>query len=107
MPFINKFDEWKSAYKVPTLFCGYDSTSSQKHIAELAWQTGEAEVTPLGFDGAKKFMYLNSAKLLMSKGLLQIPKGIDASRTRCGPTTCRTRRSRRTSFRPCACRRSS
>jgi hypothetical protein len=77
MPFINRFDEWKAAYKVPTLFCGYDSTSSQKHIAELAWQTGEAEVTPLGFDGAKKFMYLNAAKLLMSKGLLQIPKGID------------------------------
>lgn len=73
MPFINKFDELRERYKVPESLRGYDSTSSQKAIAELAWSTGEAAVVPLSFDGAKKWQYINSVKILLSKGLLRAP----------------------------------
>jgi hypothetical protein len=31
---------------------------------------------PLGFDGSKKWEYINAAKLLMSKGLLMAPSGL-------------------------------
>jgi hypothetical protein len=74
MPFVSKFDEWSTTYRVAGQFKGYDSTSSQKALAELAWQTGEQPVQPLGFDGAKKWMYINSAKVLMSKGMLIAPR---------------------------------
>lgn len=73
MPFINKFDEYRERYGVIEMFRGYDSTSSQKAIAELAWATGDKMVVSLGFEGAKKWMYINAAKMLMSRGLLVSP----------------------------------
>lgn len=75
-PFLHKFSQYVSNYRVPLYYRGYDSTASQKHLAELAWQAGEEAVTPLGFDGAKKYEYLSAVKILLSKGLLQAPKGI-------------------------------
>lgn len=73
VPFINKFDEWMHRYRVLPYFRGYDSTSTQKAIAELAWQTDEERVVPLGFDGVKKWEYINAAKILMSKHLVKSP----------------------------------
>jgi hypothetical protein len=73
LPFTTKFDEYMTRYQVPISLRGYDSTSSQKALAELAWQTGGETVTPLGFDGAKKWMYINAAKTLMSKDLIIAP----------------------------------
>ena len=75
-PFLSKFDQYSVIYRVPNSFRGYDSTAAQRHIAELAWSAGEKDVIPLGFDGVKKWEYLNAAKILMSKGLLQIPSGV-------------------------------
>lgn len=73
MPFIKKMDEWMRMYHVPQEFRGYDSTSSQKAIAELAWMTEDQSVVPLGFEGGKKWRYINSAKVLMSKGVIKSP----------------------------------
>lgn len=73
MPFINKMDEWMHVYKVPTNFRGYDSSSSQKAIAELAWTVEDQSVVPLSFEAGKKWRYINSAKVLMSKGAVKCP----------------------------------
>lgn len=76
MPFINKFSDLRRKYRVPENFRGFDSTSTQKYIAELAWMSEDETVIPLGFDGSKKFQYLNATKFLLSKNKLQIPDGI-------------------------------
>ena len=75
-PFLSCFSKYAHQYKVPNSFRAYDSTSTQRHIAELANMTGEDAVVPLGFDGVKKWEYINAAKLLMSKGLLMAPSGL-------------------------------
>ena len=75
-PFLAAFGIHAANYHVPNNFRGYDSTSTQRHIAELAWASGDDQVIPLSFDGAKKWEYINAAKLLMSKGLLMAPSGL-------------------------------
>ena len=75
-PFIYKFQEWTGKYHVPTMFRGYDSTSNQKALAELAFETGEDQVTPLGFESGKKWQYLTALLLLAGADKLQIPAGI-------------------------------
>lgn len=79
LPFVMRFEAWAGKYRVPIDFRGYDSTSNQKAIAELSWQQNGLEVIPLGFDGVKKWMYLNALQLLLGKSLLEMPK-IDAIR---------------------------
>lgn len=76
VPFLSQFEQWSGYYRVPMGFRGYDSTGPQRYMAEWAAQMGEGTVVPLGFEGSKKWEYLNSAKILMSKGLIQIPAGI-------------------------------
>jgi hypothetical protein len=76
-PFINTFHEYYARYRVMPEFRGYDSTSSQKALAELAFTSGEGEVVPLGFEGQKKWEYLSALKLLLSRQVLQIPDGIE------------------------------
>ena len=61
-------------YKVDQNFRGYDSTSNQKAIAELSFEAGGLPVLPRGFDGIKKWQYLNSLKILMGKELLVAPE---------------------------------
>lgn len=73
-PFISKFEEYIYKYKVDQSFRGYDSTSNQKAIAELSFEAGGLPVLPLGFDGIKKWQYLNSLKILMGKELLSAPE---------------------------------
>jgi hypothetical protein len=73
-PFISKFEEYIYKYKVDQNFRGYDSTSNQKAIAELSFEAGGLPVLPLGFDGIKKWQYLNSLKILMGKELLSAPE---------------------------------
>ena len=75
-PFLAAFGSHAAKFHVPNNFRGYDSTSTQRHIAELAWASGDDQVIPLSFDGAKKWEYINAAKLLMSKGLLMAPSGL-------------------------------
>ena len=76
-PFLNTFAAWASFYRVPEIFRGYDATGAQKHMSELAWQVGEDAVVPMGFEGSKKYEYLNALKILLSKFLIQAPKGIN------------------------------
>lgn len=76
MPFIDKFKSSIVNYKVPMMYCGYDSTSTQKMMAELAWMSDGLNVLGLGFDAGKKMDYLNAAKMLMSKRLVEVPGGI-------------------------------
>lgn len=73
-PFVSKFEEWADKYKVGEQFRGYDSTSNQKAIAELSFEAGGLSVIPLGFDGVKKWQYLNALKLILGKGLLSAPE---------------------------------
>ena len=73
-PFIQKFEEYVYRYRVDQNFRGYDSTSNQKAIAELSFEAGGLPVLPLGFDGIKKWQYLNSLKILMGKELLEAPE---------------------------------
>jgi hypothetical protein len=74
LPFVMRFEAWAIQYQVPPEFRGYDSTSNQKAIAELSWESRGMEVIPLGFDGIKKWMYLNALQLILGKGLLLLPK---------------------------------
>jgi len=76
MPFIEKFSELRRKYRVPESFRGFDSTSTQRYMAELAWMSADEAVVPLGFEGGKKYQYLNAAKMLLAKNKLQIPDGI-------------------------------
>lgn len=76
-PFINQFKTYANSYHVDMNFRGYDSTSSQKALAELAFASGDDAVIPLGFEGNNKWMYLNALKLLMSKQRIQVPAGLD------------------------------
>jgi hypothetical protein len=76
-PFISKFKEYFTRYHVPMQMRGYDSTSSQKALAELAFTSGEGEVVPLGFEGNRKWEYLSALKLLLSKQVLQVPGTIN------------------------------
>lgn len=73
-PFIYKFEEYVFKYRVDENFRGYDSTSSQKAIAELSFEAGGMPVLPLGFDGTKKWQYLNAMKILMGRELLEAPE---------------------------------
>jgi hypothetical protein len=61
-------------YRVDENFRGYDSTASQKAIAELSFEAGGLPVLPLGFDGTKKWQYLNAMKILMGRELLEAPE---------------------------------
>jgi hypothetical protein len=74
IPFVQKFGEYVLKYEIPARYRGYDSTASQKAIAELSWQQEGMEVMPMGFDGAKKWMYLNALKLILGKGLMESPE---------------------------------
>jgi hypothetical protein len=73
-PFISKFEEYIFKYRVDENFRGYDSTASQKAIAELSFEAGGLPVLPLGFDGTKKWQYLNAMKILLGKELLEAPE---------------------------------
>ena len=81
MPFLTQFDKWTDHFHIPNNCRAYDSTGTQSHLSELAWQSGENPVVPLGFEGSKKWSYLNAAKILLSKGLLMAPKGISGLET--------------------------
>ena len=74
LPFITKFEELIVKYKIPEGFRGYDSTGTQKAMAELSWESRGISVVPMGFDGAKKWMYLNALRLILSKGLMKSPR---------------------------------
>jgi len=76
MPFVEKFAELMRKYRVPEHFRGFDSTATQKYMTELVWMSENESVIPMGFDGGKKYQYLNATKFLLSKGKLQIPAGI-------------------------------
>lgn len=76
LPFVANFERLFTVYRVPSMFRGLDSTATQKGIAELAWTSEDIDVNPLGFDGQKKWMYINSLKMLAGKNLIQIPAGI-------------------------------
>lgn len=72
-PFLQQFDDLCTKYAVPPDYRGYDSTGTQKAIAELAFAQGESAVIPMDFSGSKKQMYLSALKLIMGKGKLKIP----------------------------------
>ena len=73
-PFIQKFETLIHKYRVDEMYRGYDSTASQKAIAELSFEAGGLPVLPLGFDGMKKWQYLNALKILLGKELLKAPE---------------------------------
>jgi hypothetical protein len=75
-PFIAKFKEYQIKYKTAHQYCGYDSTSSQKMLAELAWMSDDMKVLGLSFAVGGKTEYLTAAKLLLSKKLIRVPAGI-------------------------------
>lgn len=75
-PFLDMFDAWSIKYAVPPDFRGYDSTGTQKAIAELAFAQGEVNVVPMDFSGGKKQMYLSALKLILGRGKLKLPSGV-------------------------------
>lgn len=75
-PFLDQFEAWSIKYAIPPDFRGYDSTGTQKMLAELAFAQGEVGVVPMDFSGSKKQMYLSALKLIMGKGKLKVPSGI-------------------------------
>lgn len=74
MPFIEHFEDYVNRYRIPDIFRGYDSTGTQKAIAELSWESRGMNVNPLGFDGGKKWSYINALRLILSAGLIKAPK---------------------------------
>ena len=72
-PFISRFEMYAHKYHVAEAFRGYDSTAAQKAIAELSFEAGGMPVQTLGFDGQKKWFYLNALKLILGKQLLKAP----------------------------------
>lgn len=73
-PFIQKFESLIHKYKVDEMYRGYDSTASQKAIAELSFEAGGMPVLPLGFDGVKKWQYLNALKIILGRELMKSPE---------------------------------
>jgi hypothetical protein len=73
-PFIQKFESLIHKYRVDEMYRGYDSTASQKAIAELSFEAGGLPVLPLGFDGIKKWQYLNALKIILGRELLKAPE---------------------------------
>ncbi len=73
-PFVGRFERYIDQYHIPEQFRGYDSTAAQKMLAEFVFNADGKPVIPLGFDGQKKWAYLTALKLLLSKGLLRMPK---------------------------------
>jgi len=76
LPFVDTFTELRKKYHVPYQLRGFDSTATQKYMSELVWMSEEEMVIPLGFDGSKKYQYINATKFLLSRSKLQIPAGI-------------------------------
>jgi len=74
--FIEMFGKLASDFAIPPEYRGYDSTGTQKLLAELSNISGDMQVIPMDFTGGRKFAYLSAMKLLMGKGLWSIPGDI-------------------------------
>lgn len=74
--FIDQFAYLCSKYAIPADYRGYDSTGTQKSLAELAFTQGDIAVHPMDFSGSKKMTYISALKLLMGKGRFKVPSEI-------------------------------